>query len=296
METLSLEVRTLEPTEVDDAMHVLALAYGASATQGSRAGMQATPQAWLIARRNGDAAGVVTSNIYGRAAYVAMLAVSPTHRRNGVATKLMQTLLGRLEARGVSSVLLDATAEAEALYRSLGFVEIDRTRVYARAAPLPAGDSRPDVASGALARALRLDALVSGCDRSNALRGFALAPYALVLAEDDGYALARGPVLGPFGAADPATAQRQFAGGFFHFKQQQGCPQKNHQQQQQRRQQHRVQRWLRVLPGLAERLGPGSRHPRSRRPGLDADGAAEAPHNQRAQRARSSNETVRSLI
>jgi ribosomal-protein-alanine N-acetyltransferase len=208
METLSLEVRTLEPTEVDDAMHVLALAYGASATQGSRAGMQATPQAWLIARRNGDAAGVVTSNIYGRAAYVAMLAVSPTHRRNGVATKLMQTLLGRLEARGVSSVLLDATAEAEALYRSLGFVEIDRTRVYARAAPLPAGDSRPDVASGALARALRLDALVSGCDRSNALRGFALAPYALVLAEDDGYALARGPVLGPFGAADPATAQR----------------------------------------------------------------------------------------
>jgi len=211
MELLPLEVRPLEPREIDEAVEVLGLTYGPAATRGTRAAMAAAPHTWFIARREGAAAGVVTANVYGRVAYVAMLAVVPRHRRNGVATRLMETLLTRLEKNGSATILLDATAEAESLYRRLHFVEIDRTRVFARAAPPPVGQASPDVPRGAFARALELDAAVYGCDRSAALREFATAPYALALTEGDGYAMVRGPVLGPFAATHDATAERLLA-------------------------------------------------------------------------------------
>jgi ribosomal-protein-alanine N-acetyltransferase len=212
MESTSLEVRGLTESEVDEAMAILALAYGAAATQSARATMRAAPGAWLIARHGGAAAGVVTSNAYGQVAYVAMLAVDPAHRRRGVATQLMNALLARLERAGATTVLLDATAQAEPLYRNLGFVEVDRTRVFTRPAPAPEPAAGPpcDVASDAFEQALRLDALAYGCDRSAALRDFANAPHAFLATEADGYALARGPILGPAFAERAGTAGRLF--------------------------------------------------------------------------------------
>ena len=179
---------------------MLAVTYGEASTRGSASRMHAFPDPWLIARRDGAAAGVVTANVYGRMAYVAMLAVDPVHRRAGVATALMRTLLDRLEARGVETTLLDATEQAETLYRGLGFVEVDRTRVFAREAPALPATGRRGVESATLERALRLDASIYGCDRSAELRRFVEDPYALVAAEADGYLMARGPVLGPFAA------------------------------------------------------------------------------------------------
>jgi N-acetylglutamate synthase-like GNAT family acetyltransferase len=209
MKTLPIDVRRLESDDVDEALHVLTLTYGAAAIRGSRGMMQARQQAWLIARRNGAAAGVVTSNGYGRVAYVAMLAVDPAHRGYGVATLLMEALLAQLEANGAATVLLDATAEAESLYRRLGFAEIDRTRVFARSAPPPRLEAAgPAGGPSPLERALELDALIYGCDRSAALRVFASSPYALVATDEDGYALTRGPTLGPVAAERTSTAER----------------------------------------------------------------------------------------
>jgi len=211
METTALEVTTLEASGVSEAMAVLEVTYGAASVRGNRAPMAADPAAWLIARRNGAAAGVVTANVYGRAAYVAMLAVDPLHRRAGVATRLMETLLARLRAGGTQSVLLDATAQAESLYARLGFVEIDRTLIFARNAPAPHGDSAPGVDAATLRRVRALDARFYGCDRDAALRRFATGPYAFAVTGADGYALAHGPVLGPFAAERTAVAERILA-------------------------------------------------------------------------------------
>jgi len=208
MRILPIDVRRLESDDVEEALHVLTVVYGAAATRGSRGAMQAAPHAWLIARRNGAAAGVVTSNGYGVVAYVAMLAVDPAHRGRGIATLLMEALLAQLDARGAATVLLDATAEAESLYRRIGFAEIDRTRVFARSAPPPRSAAAGASGFEHLARALELDAQTYGCDRSAALRAFASSPYALVLSEEEGYAMTRGPTLGPVAAEHTSTAER----------------------------------------------------------------------------------------
>ncbi len=201
-------VRRLRTSDVDDGMDVLVSAFGAGSVGGSRVPMTAEPHKWLIAHVDGAAAGVVTSNAYGSVAYVAMLAVHEGYRRRGVATTVMTRLMDDLAAEGVATILLDATAHAESLYRSLGFRETDRTRIFVRPAPAPAGDASPQVTDDVLARAIRFDATVYGCDRSELLRRFARFPYAFAAVEDGGFAMTRGPVVGPFAANDAATATR----------------------------------------------------------------------------------------
>jgi N-acetylglutamate synthase-like GNAT family acetyltransferase len=195
-------------SDVEDGMHVLVSAFGAGSVDGSRVPMTAEPHKWLIAHVDGTAAGVVTSNAYGRVAYVAMLAVREGYRRRGVATAVMTRLMDDLAAEGVATILLDATAQAEALYGSLGFRETDRTRIYVRAAPPPTGDASPHVTDDALAHAIRFDETVYGCDRSELLRRFARFPYAFAAVEGGGFAMTRGPVVGPFAADDSRTAAR----------------------------------------------------------------------------------------
>jgi GNAT superfamily N-acetyltransferase len=62
------------------------------------------------------------ANPGGQVGYVFSVATDPAHRRRGYSTACMRGLLAWFAERGVSVVDLRTSAEAEPLYRSLGFV------------------------------------------------------------------------------------------------------------------------------------------------------------------------------
>lgn len=69
-------------------------------------------------------------------AELANLAVAPSARRGGVATRLVEDVLARAEAAGAQEVFLEvreSNAAARALYAAQGFTEVGRRRGYYRA-------------------------------------------------------------------------------------------------------------------------------------------------------------------
>lgn len=63
-----------------------------------------------------------SGNPHGAVGYVFSVATDPDQRRRGHARACVEALLGWFRERGVVSVDLNASAEAEPLYASLGFV------------------------------------------------------------------------------------------------------------------------------------------------------------------------------
>ncbi|MEU6254150.1 GNAT family N-acetyltransferase [Streptomyces sp. NPDC047043] len=61
-------------------------------------------------------------NPHGRAGYVFSVATDPDARRRGYARACMEELMEWFRERGAGQVMLTASAEAEPLYASLGFV------------------------------------------------------------------------------------------------------------------------------------------------------------------------------
>lgn len=61
-------------------------------------------------------------NPHGRGGYVFSVATDPDARRRGYARACMAELLAWFRERGAGQVMLTASAEAEPLYASLGFV------------------------------------------------------------------------------------------------------------------------------------------------------------------------------
>jgi GNAT superfamily N-acetyltransferase len=62
-------------------------------------------------------------NPIGYSGYVLSVATDPRHRRRGYARAVMQATLDWFESCGIQRVELHASAEAEPLYRALGFLE-----------------------------------------------------------------------------------------------------------------------------------------------------------------------------
>lgn len=75
----------------------------------------------FVAEAGGRVVGSVTSCRFGDIGWIAMLLVEPAHRGAGIGRNLLARALENLEARGVRSVRLDATAAGRPLYESLGF-------------------------------------------------------------------------------------------------------------------------------------------------------------------------------
>jgi GNAT superfamily N-acetyltransferase len=78
-----------------------------------------------------SAAGSITQwlptvfNADGRYGYVQWVATDPEFRRRGNSRAVMVALLNWFRTQHVAFVDLRATPEAEALYRSLGFTDVD---------------------------------------------------------------------------------------------------------------------------------------------------------------------------
>lgn len=106
---------------------------------------------YLVAEVGGQVAGYAAASIVADIAELQRVAVTPTHRRSGLATALLDAVVAAARAEGADRLLLEVREDnhdALAFYADRSFAEIDRRRRYYR--------------DGATAIVLRLP-LVSGC-------------------------------------------------------------------------------------------------------------------------------------
>ena len=185
------------------------------------------PGGCFAARIDGRIVGTVTTTIYdGALAWIGMMLVHPSARRQGIGAALMTRALDHLDATRVACVKLDATPAGLPLYHRLGFEEevlFERWMgVAARA-----GDSASALDERAtLLPILPLDRAAFGADRSRllaVLEADALTARSVCDAESraEGYALARAgriaTYLGPIVSTDGALAERLLGALLTHF-------------------------------------------------------------------------------
>jgi ribosomal protein S18 acetylase RimI-like enzyme len=218
LSAMRITIETLREAELADAI-LLSTGEGWNQTHADwRRLLRLAPDGCFAARVDGRLAGTVTTTIYRPAlAWIGMMIVHPTARRQGIGAALMTRALEHVAAAGVSCVKLDATPAGLPLYRRLGFEEevlFERWHGVATAtrAPDPAL-----VAHAPLAPVLPLDRTSFGADRSvllAMLEADALAAHVVRESEPhvEGYALARAgriaTYLGPIVATDRTLAKR----------------------------------------------------------------------------------------
>ncbi|KQW49155.1 ribosomal-protein-alanine acetyltransferase [Nocardioides sp. Root1257] len=80
-------------------------------------------------------AGHATASVVADIAELQRIAVDPAHRRTGLASLLLDAVIGAARAGGADRLLLEVredNAAALAFYAARGFVEVDRRRRYYR--------------------------------------------------------------------------------------------------------------------------------------------------------------------
>ena len=86
---------------------------------------------WAVAEGVPSAlVGMVGAVPLGNIGILCHLAVHHDYRKNGLGARLTSWAVSYLRSRGAKVVRLDSTAEAEGLYRSLGFEPVSRRTVY----------------------------------------------------------------------------------------------------------------------------------------------------------------------
>jgi predicted N-acetyltransferase YhbS len=202
----------------------------------------AQPGNQLVAVENGTVVGTVGAVDFGQLAYVALMGVDPACHGRGIARRLMESVLARLDAAGCPTVLLDATDAGAALYEKLGFVDDSHAFEYEQPATPPRAfestafisptSSGPGQGSqlawarqghlamrpmtGAdLGDVAAFDAPLFGSNRGRLLQILLdQTPNRAIVARDTaghvvGYAFSRG-VIGPWVARDAETAEMLF--------------------------------------------------------------------------------------
>jgi GNAT superfamily N-acetyltransferase len=210
-----------------------------------QAGWNQTPRDWqrwlalqpdgcFVAEWAGRPAATVTTCLFGRVAWVAMVLVEQSWRRKGIARALMQRALAFLDATGaVATVRLDATPLGQPLYEQLGFVPQYRLDRYAGVLPANEEPPHPGIATASAEQwevLAELDAAITQTDRQKfLLRLFAEQPDQVRMVVDSGAlqgfmtvrpgarAVQLGPCLGQAGRLLLEDACRRHAGQFVYL-------------------------------------------------------------------------------
>lgn len=169
----------------------------------------------FVADAGGVPVGVVIGNDYTTCGYISLMGVDPRVQRSGVATHLMNALIGWADRKQFGWLELDATPAGAPLYRRFGFTDIGLTTVYTSSESR--ANHAPDLAQPSFERAelFAFDRLAFGADRSEVLGALIDQPNTtLFTAADDagrlaGYAIAqRGAAqIGPLVTNDPRVAR-----------------------------------------------------------------------------------------
>lgn len=194
---------------VQDAIAGLALSTEAHWNQ--------TEEDWRIFLRDGIVFGirdgarlVATAALLpysGNNAWISMVLVSATHRRRGLATRLVDACLDTARKNGLTS-WLDATPDGAAVYGPLGFTPTLQLRRLKLARPARA--EAPPLSLATLDALAMRDRRASGFDRTALLSAFAQRPGSRIVGTDGAIALLRdgrtARHIGPLLADDTAAA------------------------------------------------------------------------------------------
>ncbi|MBZ5737568.1 ribosomal protein S18-alanine N-acetyltransferase [Nocardioides mangrovi] len=133
---------TVRPAGADD---VLAIAELERANLGDDAWSEALVEEgvtgnlptvrYLVAQVEGVVVGHATASIVDDVAELQRIAVDAAHRRTGLASQLLDAVVGAAQEGGADRVLLEVredNAGALGFYAARGFVEVDRRRRYYR--------------------------------------------------------------------------------------------------------------------------------------------------------------------
>lgn len=124
----------------------------------------------------------------GKNAWISMVLVSATHRRRGLATRLVDACLETARKNGLTS-WLDATPDGAAVYGPLGFTPTVQLRRLKLAKPGRTSGQAASVAS--LDRLRARDRRATGLDRSALLTAFAQRPGTRIVSASGAIALVR---------------------------------------------------------------------------------------------------------
>ncbi len=81
------------------------------------------PEGCFLATAAGAPVGTVTTCIFEKVAWIAMVLVDASARNQGIGKKLMERAIGHLDNMGIETLRLDATVFGKGLYEKLGFEE-----------------------------------------------------------------------------------------------------------------------------------------------------------------------------
>lgn len=86
--------------------------------------LKRNPETCFVAEENGKTVGVIIAGNDGRRGYIYHTAVSPEHRRKGIAKALVDTALEALHGLGINKtalVVFERNADGNAFWESVGF-------------------------------------------------------------------------------------------------------------------------------------------------------------------------------
>ncbi len=133
---------TIRPAAADDAPAIAALerdnlgadAWSPALVEEGVSGRLPTV-GYLVAEVDGRVVGHAVASIVADVAELQRIAVDPAHRRTGLATLLLDAVIGAAREGGADRLLLEVredNAGALAFYAARDFVEVDRRRRYYR--------------------------------------------------------------------------------------------------------------------------------------------------------------------
>lgn len=201
-------IRTLCQADLDAVVPLLEGAYRRAAAYRERVAryLAIEPQGWFVLEDGGALVGMVGVVTHESVAYVGLMAVAPEQQGKGFARRLMDHALAWTAARGIGSVMLDASDAGRPLYLRSGFeprgksldLVYEGPKVHANAETL------------AVDEVLALDRAQFGADRQRTLRAFAergrvvgVRARGRVVA----YAIGQRALIGPVVAEDDAAAR-----------------------------------------------------------------------------------------
>lgn len=129
-----MEYLNMRPEHVAQVAELEKMCFSAPWSENAVRGELTNPLSlWIVAVDGDTVAGYIGSQSVMGEADMMNVAVSPSYRRQGIAEKLVVSLVEKLTAQKVSSLTLEVRASNEpaiALYEKLSFVQVGRRPNY----------------------------------------------------------------------------------------------------------------------------------------------------------------------